>query len=109
MTDALQAFRESPATQALVKKIEAETELTEAKKTASQICEELQQAIHRIAEADPQLFNRAIAVLVPRRKGNTVLVLCDPALDDVVKELTRYAQANDESPLARLMEHRVKL
>ena len=57
MVDPLQAFRDSPATQALVKKIEAETELTEAKKTASQVCEELQQAVKRIAEADPTLFN----------------------------------------------------
>ena len=53
--------------------------------------------------------NKAVAVLIPRRKGNTVLVLCDPALQDVVTELTRYAQAGEESPLAKLMEHRIKL
>ncbi len=107
--DAIAAFRASPQTQTLVKAIEAETELTEARRTAGEIAEQLSQAVRRTAEADPQAFNRAHAVLIPRRKGNTVLILCDPALDDVIKELTRYAQAGDESPLAKMMERRVKL
>jgi hypothetical protein len=73
-----------------------------------QIIRQFAETITALAEKRPDAITNATAIIV-QAGGKTCLVLCDPALDDVIAELTRYAENGTPSPLAALMEARQPL
>jgi hypothetical protein len=48
-------------------------------------------------------MNGALAVIVNNGRGNAVLFLADPCTKDIIKELHRYAETGEHSPLEILV------
>ncbi len=92
----------------LAKRIASETEYQEAKATAADIASAITAKLREAAKNDPERFNRAIAIVVQSGRGNDVLILADPATSDIVKELQRYADSGERSPLDRLIRETLR-
>jgi len=91
----------------LAEKIQSEIEWTPTVAARhDQIIRQFGKAITALAEKDPDAITNATAIIVQEGTGKSCLVLSDPALDDVIDELTRYAENGTPSPLAALMEAR---
>lgn len=58
---------------------------------------------------DPNAVLTALAVVIPLGPGRDVLILADPAAQDIADELKRYADAGEPSPLAALAAARIRL
>jgi hypothetical protein len=95
----LAGFNESELERLIV----GEEEIQEAGRTAEEIIESLKAKINLIAKENPKRLNSALAVLVQNGRGNKVLFLADPNTADIVKELRRYAESGEHSPLECLM------
>lgn len=87
---------------ALAAAISAEEEYQEATITAQDLAERVTETLSELAAKDPARLNRASAVIVSPNKGKAAIII-DPGLDDVLLELTRYAEAGEPSPLLALM------
>jgi hypothetical protein len=93
--------------ESLAEKIQNEVEWTPTVAAMhDQIIRQFGEAITALAEKDPDAITNATAIIVQAGTGKGCLVLSDPALDDVIDELTRYAENGTPSPLAALMEAR---
>ena len=93
--------------EALAERIAIEVEWTPAVAARhDQIIRQFSEAITKLAEKDPGAITRATAIIVQAGSGNACIVLSDPALQDVIDELTRYAESGTPSPLAALIEAR---
>ena len=95
----LTGFSEDELTNMLV----GEEEWTAAGKTADEVIEAMSAKIKKIASDNPRQMNSALAVIVNNGRGNAVLFLADPNAADIIKELKRYADAGEHSPLECLM------
>jgi hypothetical protein len=80
-----------------------EEEWNAADKTADEVIEALSAKIKKIASDNPRQMNSALAVIVNNGRGNACLFLADPNTADIVKELRRYADAGENSPLEALV------
>ena len=80
-----------------------ETEWTGAEKTADAAIESLTTKLRKAAADHPQEMSKALAVIVQAGRGNACLILSDPNTADIVKELRRYSDAGENSPLECLM------
>jgi hypothetical protein len=74
----------------------------EARDNAEAIQRRVKAATETLAQADPALLNRALAIAVPLDKGHECLVFVDPMAKDACEEVRRALAAGDDSPLARL-------
>lgn len=92
----------------IAQEIEAEPEHTEEHAQKENRTEQLIDKIKRLAKAKPEALENAQAVIMSA-KHHEVLVLDDPALGDVIKELRRYHDNGEPSPLAELLNkvHRI--
>ena len=88
----------------LVSLLVDEEEWNAANKTADQVIDELSAKVRTIVKENPQRLNAAMAVVVNGGRGNAVLFLVDPCTKDIVKELQRYADAGEHSPLDALVK-----
>ena len=78
---------------------EPDTETHALEDIQKQITDRLQE----IQAADPERLNRAKAVILPLKKGSrSCLILADPGCADAIRELKRYAEAGQSSPLDAL-------
>jgi len=80
-----------------------EAEWTDSAKTADAAIESLTTKIRKAAADHPQEMAGALAVIVQAGRGNACLILSDPNTADIVKELQRYADAGEQSPLETLV------
>lgn len=80
-----------------------EEEWDAADRTAEEIIEALSAKIRKLASDNPRQMNGALAVIVNNGRGNACLFLADPNTADIVKELRRYADAGEHSPLETLV------
>lgn len=83
--------------------LQDEKEIQVAGRGAQEIIGSLSEKIRKIAAENPKGLNEAICVVVPNGRGNDVLILADPNAADIVRELKRYADAGERSPLEALM------
>lgn len=61
---------------------------------------QIQERIAEIATADPHRFEKSQAVILPMKKGSrSCFILVDPCTADAVRELQRYHDAGETSPL----------
>jgi hypothetical protein len=90
--------------QELINLLIAEEEVQIANKTAEEAIEALSTKIRKIAKDNPRQMNSALAVIVNNGRGNAVLFLTDPNTADIVKELHRYADSGEHSPLETLVK-----
>lgn len=74
-----------------------------------QIIRQFTETITALAEKRPDAITNASAIIIQAGGGKACLVLSDPALGDVIAELTRYAENGTPSPLAALLEARQPL
>jgi hypothetical protein len=81
-----------------------EEEWNAADKTADEVIEAMAAKIRKIASDNPRQMNGALAVIVNNGRGNACLFLADPNTADIVKELRRYADAGEHSPLEALVK-----
>ena len=81
----------------------SEKEFITAFQTADKAIEALSVKIRKIAGENPKKMNDSLAVVVNNGSGNAVLFLVDPNTADIIKELRRYADAGEHSPLECLM------
>lgn len=89
----------------LKKEILTEEEYREARNTSEKIIEALTEKVRHLAETEPARLNGAIAVVIPKGRGNQALFfMADPNTADAVTELRRLADAGERSPLETLME-----
>ena len=83
--------------------IVSEEEWAASGKTADEIIEAMSAKVRKIAGDHPKQMTGALAVIVNNGRGNAVLFLADPNTADIVKELKRYADAGEHSPLEALV------
>lgn len=70
----------------------------QAKTTANYAANHLQ----ALAERDPELLNRASAVIVPTTQNRALLVLADPDTEDIIAELKLRHEQGETHPIDRL-------
>jgi ParB-like chromosome segregation protein Spo0J len=92
----------------LVEKIKSETEHEHSQEQANSIADSFEKRVKDIAKQYPEQMNQAIGVVVPTT-GNEVLIITDPALNDFIVELRRYADAGIYSPLEKILEQVVPM
>ena len=95
------------AAQQLADKITNETEWTlEAATLRDAILRTFTDRLDAIATHAPDRLTKALAVIVQAGPGRTILVITDPATEDLVAELKRYADepAAAASPIIRLLD-----
>lgn len=81
----------------------SEEEWTASNKTADEAIEAMATKIRKIAGDNPKQMGGSMAVIVNNGRGNACLFLADPNTADIVKELRRYADAGEHSPLEALL------
>jgi hypothetical protein len=95
---------------ALAAKIEAEPEWrVSTAQLRDVILRRFTERLDALFEHHPGDMGKAIAVIVQAGPGRTVLVISDPAAGDLVKELERYAEDGEPSPLAALLQARMPI
>lgn len=83
----------------LEKRILQEEEHTTASDTTD-IGEQITDRLQEIEAADPGRLDRSRAVILPLKRGSrTCLILADPSTADAIRELQRYHEAGEASPL----------
>jgi len=81
----------------------SEEEIETAERTSDEIIKAISGKIKIIAGKNPKRLNSAICVVAQNGSGNDVLFLSDPNLADIVKELKRYAESGEYSPLEKIV------
>ena len=71
--------------------------------------ERVNRQLTELKKQNPGAFKKAKMIVLDGRKGGDVLILIDNNLNDVIKELKRYAEQGEPSPLAKLMNQAHKL
>lgn len=79
-----------------------------AKATADQIIDSFSAKIRQIINENPEKANKAMAIITTNGRGNSVFFLADPNTEDIVKELKRYADAGNYSPLETLIRAHIE-
>jgi len=92
----------------VVERILSESEHVDSEDFAEEAKRVFGRKIDMLRRKSPVSMSAAVAIVVPT-KGGECFVLSDPATDDVVKELRRYAEDGMPSPLAELMRAVVPL
>jgi len=83
----------------LEKRIMAEEEHSPANEP-DDIGKQITERLQEIAAIDPGRLDRAKAVILPLKRGSrTCLILADPNTGDAIRELQRYHDAGEASPL----------
>jgi len=83
--------------------IVSEQEYDEAADRADRILRRMTEKIKDISTRNPRALNGAIAVIVDAAKGNQILFLADPKLNDLVLEIRRHAEDGTASPMERIL------
>jgi len=83
--------------------IVSEREYDEAADRADRILRRMTEKIKDISTRNPRALNGAIAVIVDAAKGNQILFLADPKLNDLVTEIRRHAEDGTASPMERML------
>ena len=84
----------------LEKRILAEEELDAEASDLADIGKQITDRLQEIQAADPERLSRAKAVILPLKKGSrNCLILADPGCADAIRELKRYHEAGESSPL----------
>ncbi len=81
----------------------SENEWTGAEKTADNAINSITTKLRKAAAEHPKEMSKALAVIVQAGRGNDCLILSDPNTADIVKELRRYADSGEQSPLETLV------
>ena len=87
--------------ESLTDAIVSEQEYDEAHDRSERILRRMTDKINDISISNPRALNGAIAVIVDIAKGNQILFLADPKLNDLVTEIRRHVEDGTASP----MEH----
>ena len=85
----------------LEKQIMAEQEPPPVDNTSiADITKQIQDRMQEIAAADPKRLEKAQAIILPLKKGSrSCFILADPNTGDAIRELQRYHDAGESSPL----------
>ena len=84
----------------LEKRILAEEEVNPEEADPDAIGKQIRDHLQEIAAADPDRVSRAKAIVLPLKKGSkSCLILADPGTADAIRELKRYAETGEKSPL----------
>lgn len=90
---------------ALEKAILEEPQHAQEKEGLEDIGRQISERLQEIAAADPQRLKKAKAIVLPLKRGSrTCLVLADPNTADAIRELQRYHDAGEASPLECLFK-----
>lgn len=103
VADAPQAPTEAAAADALAENIASTPEWQEKYDEAEKREEKLHAKLKSLSATQPDALKRGNAVIISATHSEA-LVIADESLADVLTELRRYAEAGEESPLARLLE-----
>ncbi len=82
----------------------AEQEFDIARNTAESAAEIIREKLLKLANECPEKFNKAIGIILPASGGNTVFILVDFGVKDMISELKRYEEAGEHSPLECLLK-----
>lgn len=94
--------RNQEAAETVARKIASEEEVQLARRTAEDISARLTKRMQELAEKDPALLNRAVAIAVPMERGHECLIFTDRCTPDILTELRRLVAEDAASPLAAL-------
>jgi len=84
----------------LEKRILAEEEPADNENDLADIQQQITDRLQEIKAEDPERLSKAKAVILPLKKGSrSCLILADPGCADAIRELKRYAEAGEKSPL----------
>ncbi len=84
----------------LERRILAEEEPADDENDLADIGKQITERLQEIQAADPERLSKAKAVILPLKKGSrSCLILADPSCADAIRELKRYADAGESSPL----------
>ena len=83
--------------------IVSEQEYDEAADRADRILRRMTEKIKDISTRNPRALNGAIAVIVDAAKGNQILFLADPKLNDLITEIRRHAEDGTASPMELIL------
>jgi len=89
--------------------INSETEYMDTYDQADKRAKRISEQILKIKNETPDLLNKASMIILDGKKGSECLILIDDAMTDIISELKRYADQGVESPLAALMNDKVRL
>ena len=76
--------------------------LAESQELSKAIAERLAAHLERLAQQQPDRLTKAVAIVIPLRRGHECLILADPNTHDAARELRRYADSGLASPIANL-------
>lgn len=84
----------------LEKRILAEEEPADDENDLADIGKQITERLQEIQATDPERLSRAKAIVLPLKKGSrSCLILADPGCADAIRELKRYHEAGESSPL----------
>lgn len=84
----------------LERRILAEEEPADNENDLADIQQQITDRLQEIQAADPERLSKAKAVILPLKKGSrSCLILADPGTSYAIRELKRYHEAGEKSPL----------
>ena len=92
-----------PEEKDLEEKINASTEYLIQYDEAEKRVERVNKKMKDLKKQNPELLSKAKMIVLDGRKGNECLVLIDDSLSDIIKELKRYHEQGESSPLEKLI------